>query len=118
MSEGAAKLSLVRRQVEDVLVVDLVGNLVVGPEATLMRQEMEKALATGRSRVLINLARVQYMDSTGIGVLLAAKTSAINRKVHLKVCCVPSFVARLLAQLQLTKILDVYEQESTALESF
>ncbi len=112
------KLKLIPQHAGDVLVVEVVGNLVVGVETKHMREEMEKVFASGSRKILLNLARVSYMDSTGIGVLLGAKTSALNRKLQMKVCCLPSFAARLLAQLHLTKILDVYDQQSAALESF
>ena len=116
--EETARLRLVQRKAEDVVVVDLVGNLVVGPECVKVRQEMESVMGSGCRKILLNLAAVNYIDSTGIGVLLAAKISALNRSMQLKVCCVPTFAARLLAQLHLTKILDTYEQEEPALRSF
>jgi len=116
--EPAPRLSFEQRQANDVLVVDVLGNLVLGPETRLMRQEMESFLRKGNSKVLLNLSRVRHIDSTGVGVLLAVKTLATNLRVQFKVCCVPPVVLRLLEQLHLTKILDVHEQETAALESF
>ncbi len=116
--EPAPRLSFEQRQANDVLVVDVLGNLVLGPEARLMRQEMESFLRLGNSKVLLNLSHVRHIDSTGVGVLLAVRTLATNLRVQLKVCCVPPVVFRLLEQLHLIRVLDVHEQETAALESF
>lgn len=115
--EAAPRLSFVQRQEADVLILELLGNLTLG-ETDFMRQEIYKVLDAGHRKVLLNLARLRHLDSTAVGLLVGAKTSAINRNVQLKVCCVPPHTARLLAQLQLNKILDVYEQESAALQDF
>lgn len=116
--ESTPRLSFGRRQANGVLIVDLTGNLVLGPETRLMRQEMEQLLQEGNSKILLNLSQVRHIDSTGVGVLLAIKTTAVNLKVQLKVCCVPPVVGRLLQQLHLITVLDVHEQEGAALESF
>ncbi len=112
------KLGFLQRNVGDVLVLELVGELALDPAAQMVRQELYRILEAGHRKVLLNLAGVSRMDSTGVGVLLAAKTSAINRDAMLKLCCVPPLVAELLARLQLNRILDTHEQESQALESF
>ena len=110
--------TLVRRQVSDVSILDVVGDLVLCPETHLMRQQIEGVMEEGHRKILLNLARVNYVDSTGMGVLVGAKTAALARNVQLKLCCVPTLVAQLLGHLQLTKLLDVHDQESLALDSF
>ena len=112
------RLSFNRRHAEDVLVLELAGNLVVGPESQLVRREVAGLLEAGNSKILLNLAQVRQLDSTGIGMLVAVKTSANRRSAQLKLCCAPRLIARLLDQLHLTKILEAFEQEGPALESF
>ncbi len=112
------RLSFDRRQKEEVLVLELAGSLVAGPESQLIRREVEGLLEAGSSKILLNLAQVRQLDSTGIGMLVAVKTSAARRNAQVKLCCAPRLIARLLEQLHLTKLLEAFEQEGPALESF
>ena len=97
------RLSFDRRQEEVVLVLELAGNLVAGPESQLIRREVEGLLEAGNSKILLNLAHLRQLDS---------------RNAQLKLCCAPRLIARLLEQLHLTKLLEAFEQEGPALESF
>ena len=113
-----SRLSFDRRQKEKVLVLELAGNLVAGPESQLIRREVEGLLEAGSSKILMNLAHLRQLDSSGIGMLVAVKTKAGRRNAQLKLCCAPRLIARLLEQLHLTKLLEAFEQEGAALESF
>ena len=115
---NTGSLSFDRRHAEDVLVLELAGNLVAGAESQLIRREVEELLQAGNGKILLNLARVRVLDSTGIGMLVAVKASANRRNAQLKLCCAPRMIARLLDQLHLTNILEAHEQEGLALESF
>lgn len=116
--QSARKLGFLQRKVGDVLVLELVGELALDAAAQMVRNEIYRILDAGNRKLLLNLARVQHVDSTGLGTLLAAKTSALHRQAELRLCCVPSDLAGLLRMLQLSKILEVYEQEAEALASF
>lgn len=115
---NAGSLSLDQRQAEDVVVLEVAGRLVAGPESQLIRKEVEGLLEAGNAKILLNLARLRQMDSTGIGALVAVKTLADQRHAQLKLCCAAAMVARLLDQLHLTKILEAHNQEAPALGSF
>ena len=116
--EETARIEFSPRLEGDVLVLTISGALTAGSESRRFRQEIDRLLDRGQRKVLVNLSGVAYMDSTGVGTLLAVKTSAINRGLNLKICCLPSFIHRLLSQLQLLRILDVYEQEPPAIAGF
>lgn len=113
-----SKLRVTERTVGDVLVVDVAGSVVSGSEVAVLREEMARILSAPPRKVLLNLAGVSYMDSTGIGALLGIKTSAINRHVPLRVCGVPGFAVRVLEQLHLTRVLEVYNEERQALKDY
>ena len=103
--EDAPKLSFVRRQAGDVLVIEVAGDLVLGPATSLMREEMYSVLLQGGyGKVLLNLAQVRNTDNTTAGLLMAVKTSALRRNVQLKVCSPPPPLAQILERLQLAKI--------------
>ena len=106
------------RQLDGVLVLQLSGELLVGDPSQALRSYMEKVLRDGAKRILVNMTGVTYLDSTGVGALLAAKTSAVKGGCELKVCCVQPMISRLLKQLRLASILDVHEEEVTAVATF
>lgn len=117
--EDAPNLSFARRPAGDVLVIEVVGDLVLGPATSLMREEMYSVLLQGGYRkVLLNLAQVRNTDTTTAGLLMSVKTSALHRNVQFKVCCLPPVLEQLVRRLRITEILDIYEQEPAALESF
>ncbi len=116
--EAPARLRLARREAGDVLVLEVAGDLVLGEECRLLQEEMYGVFGAEYSKVLLNLSQLRRVDSSGIGVLLAAKTSALRRNVQLKVCSVPPFVAGLLDRARLTSILEVYEEEAAALATY
>ena len=116
--DETARIEFVSRMENDVLVMTVNGALTAGAECRRFRQEMDRLLDAGTRKLLLNLGGVAYMDSTGVGTLLAVKTTAINRGLNLKVCCVPSFIYRLLSQLHLVNILDVHGQEPDGIASF
>ncbi|MCX6617029.1 MAG: STAS domain-containing protein [Acidobacteria bacterium] len=111
-------LSLNRRCLDDVLVLDVVGDLVVGPPADAVWSEMDRAWADGTQKVLLNLSGLQYIDSTGVGAVLAAGKSApaLNRQV--KLCSIPPLVAKVFATLRVSSVLETYDDEPRALASF
>lgn len=114
----ATRLKFSRRRIDDILILDLVGDLMSGPSSNLLRQEVANLLDGGTSKIILNLDCLRYIDSTGIGALLASKTSAVNRHAQLRFCCLPPAVARLLGQLRLTKVLKIYDEEQSAIRSY
>lgn len=111
-------LSLNRRRLDDVLVLDVVGDLVVGPPADAVWNEMDRAWADGTQKVLLNLSGLQYIDSTGVGAVLAAGKSApaLNRQV--KLCSIPPQIVRVFDTLRVSSVLETYDDEPRALASF
>lgn len=113
-----SSVQVAERRVDDIVIADITGSLVAGPSIAGFRSAVERLLVPENSKVLLNMMRVQYVDSTGIGALLGAKTSALHRHIELKVCAVPVLLSRLLGQLRLLQVLDVYDHEPEALAAF
>jgi anti-sigma B factor antagonist len=111
-------LSLNRRCLDDVLVLDVVGDLVVGPPADAVWSEMDRAWADGTQKVLLNLSGLQYIDSTGVGAVLAAGKSAPGLNRQVKLCSIPPLVAKVFATLRVSSVLETYDDEPRALASF
>ncbi|HXY50988.1 MAG TPA: STAS domain-containing protein [Terriglobales bacterium] len=111
------QLKLATRSVKDVLVVDCVGRIVFGEESADLRDTV-KMLLGQNNRVILNLSGVTYIDSGGLGTLVALYTTAHNAGGGLKLCSLTQRVGDLLQVTKLYTIFEVYDSEEDALEAF
>src|ERR1035438_9238090 len=95
----------------DVLGVTLRGELSLGKESILLRDHLRKRLDAGSHYLLLDLDKVTFMDSTGIGVLVELKAHAVHCYGDLRLCRCPSFVTRILFRLALHRILEVFDTQ-------
>ena len=113
------------RQSDDVTILDLTGRLSLGeavafgPGSGLILSETVKDLAKkGKKIILLNLAGITYVDSSGVGQLVGAMTSARNQEVSLKLLRPNTQVLNLLKMSKLDTVFDIFEDEATAVASF
>jgi anti-sigma B factor antagonist len=106
------------RQVDSVIVVDLSGRITLGEGCTQLRELVRDQLAKGNRKVLINLADVSYIDSSGIGELVSAFTAVANQGGQLKLLKLTKKVHDLLQITKLYTVFDVHDDEVKAIGSF
>ena len=106
------------RQVDSVIVVDLSGRITLGEGCTQLRELVRDQLAKGNKRVLINLADVSYIDSSGIGELVSAYTAVSNQGGQLKLLNLTKKVHDLLQITKLYTVFDIHDDEAKAIASF
>ncbi|MGH9714219.1 MAG: STAS domain-containing protein [Candidatus Acidiferrales bacterium] len=113
------------RQVEDVTILDLAGRLSLGealglrPGRNLPLSEAVQELASeGHKKILLNLAGVKYVDSSGVGQLVGTLTSARGQGVELKLFNPTKQVLDLLKMTKLLAVFDVRESEAAAIAAF
>jgi len=113
------------RQVRDVTILDLKGRLSLGeavafgPGSDLVLRDAVKELAdSGQKKILLNLAGVSYVDSSGVGQLVGALTTARNQGVVLKLLKPVRQVQDLLKMTKLATVFDVQDDEAKAIDSF
>jgi anti-sigma B factor antagonist len=106
------------RQVNDVIVIDLEGRIARGDSSVALRDTVRDLVGKGQTKILLNLAEVSYLDSPGIGELLAAFTTVANQGGQLKMLNLTKRVEGLLQITQLYAIFDVHDDEIRALRSF
>ncbi|HWE51292.1 MAG TPA: STAS domain-containing protein [Bryobacteraceae bacterium] len=111
-------LKLTIRQVGDVAVIDLSGRITLGEGSSAIRDEIHDLIASGSRKILMNLADVSYIDSSGIGELVADFTSMANAGGALKLLGLSKGTKMLLKVTKLDSIFDVHEEEAEALGSF
>ena len=106
------------REAGGVTVVDLGGRITLGEGSALLRKTIRELLEERRSNIILNLADVDYIDSSGIGELVSAFTGVRNRGGSLKLLQLTKKVHDLLQLTKLFTVFDVYSDESTAVRSF
>jgi anti-sigma B factor antagonist len=105
------------RQVDGVVIVDLSGRITLGEGSTVLRDTVRDLLSKGQKKILLNLAEVTYIDSSGIGELVSAYTSVRNQGGDLKLLNLTKKVHDLLQITKLYTVFDVKDSESAAVAS-
>src|ERR1700730_7839705 len=106
------------REVGGTSVVALDGRIVLGEESKSLREKLKGLIAEGRKQIVLNMDNITYIDSTGLGTLVAAHVSAKTQGASLKLC---NLGRKFQDLLQLTKLLPVFElcnTEAAAVASF
>ena len=111
-------LELARREREGVTILDLAGRLIVGLSTSHFRESIQKLIAEGQNRVVINLQKVDYIDSTGLGGLVIAFTTAQKAGGALKLMNLNKRELELLVLTKLSTVFDIYTDEQDAVNSF
>ena len=111
------QLKLAKKTVDGILVVAGSGRIVFGEESSLLRDELKKDLQNNK-RIVLNLGDVNYIDSGGLGTLVALHTTAHNAGAAIKLANLTKRVGDLLQVTKLLTVFDVHDSEYKALESF
>jgi anti-sigma B factor antagonist len=111
------QLKLATRTVDGIAAVHCSGRIVMGEETALLRDEVKKIIAKNK-RIVLNLGDVNYIDSAGLGTLVALHTSAHTAGGIIKLAHLTKRVGDLLQVTKLLTVFDVRESEYDALESF
>ncbi len=111
-------VKLITRQVGDVSVMDAAGRITLGEGSSVFRETLRELVAKGQKKVLLNLADVSYIDSSGIGELVSGFTSVTNQGGQLKLLNLNKRVQDLLQITKLYTVFEVFEDEAAAVRSF
>lgn len=112
------QLKLTKRTVDGILAVTANGRIVFGDESSLLREEIKKSIAEGNKRIVLNLGEVNYIDSGGLGTLVALHTTAHNAGANIKLANLTKRVGDLLQVTKLATVFEVHNSEYDALEAF
>jgi len=103
-----------QRRLDDVVIVDLSGRITMGEGALVLRNQIQKLLSGGDRKFLLNLADVDYIDSSGLGELVTSFTTVRNQGGLLKLL---NLTRRVHDLLQITKLLTVFESFNSEAEA-
>jgi anti-sigma B factor antagonist len=106
------------REVDGVTVLDLSGKIVLGEGSVTIRDAVRDVLAKGSNKILLNLADINYIDSSGIGELVSGLTAVKNAGGSLKLLQLTKKVKDLLQITKLYTVFDIYDEEAEAIASY
>jgi anti-sigma B factor antagonist len=107
---------LTTRNLGEVTVIELSGRLELGDGSVVLREALQNL--AGGAKVLINLTDVSFIDTSGLGELVSGHTRAQNTGTDMKLAGIPSRVEKLFQMTKLDRILDVYDTEADAIQSW
>src|SRR2546423_15491361 len=111
-------LKIKERLVGDVTVLDLDGDLRMNGGSAIFHNTMSRLLKQGQQKILVNLAGVAYVDSSGLGELISSHITLNDNDGHLKLLHLTQRVRELMEITKLLTVFDIYESKSEALDSF
>jgi len=106
------------RHSNGVTILDISGRITLGEGSVGLRDAVRKELDAGNKKLLLNLAGVSYMDSSGVGELTSAYSSAKHQGADIKLVNLTKKVDGLMQITKLATVFDISSDESAALASF
>ncbi|MBT9330380.1 STAS domain-containing protein [Acidipila sp. 4G-K13] len=111
-------MKVTTRQVDGVTILDLSGRITLGEGSVMLRDSVRDLLSRGQKQILLNLADVNYIDSSGIGELVSAYTTVRNQGGELKLLNLTKKVHDLLQITKLYTVFDIKDDEASAIASY
>lgn len=106
------------RTVEGVKVLDLEGEIIFAQGDTLLKDKIHSLVNQGYKQIIVNLAGIRYLDSSGLGHLVAAYATVHNAGGALKLTNLATKLETLMTMTKLLTIFEAYESEAEAVASF
>jgi|SRR5580698_2779858 anti-sigma B factor antagonist len=111
-------LNISNKQVGDVSVVALKGRIVLGEGSSSLRERIKSLLVDGKKKVVLNMANVTYIDSAGLGALVAAHISAKKEGAVLLLSDLGTKFYEIMQVTRLLTVFNVFTAEAEAISSF
>ena len=111
-------LTIASRELDGVTILDLSGRITLGEGSVQLRDAIRDLIGKGTKSILLNLGNVNYIDSSGLGELVSANTTAKNQGAEVKLLNLTKKVHDLLQLTKLYTVFDVKDDEASAIASF
>ncbi len=111
-------LSINKREVDGVLVMDLDGRVSLGETNRQVHEALREAVAEGKKNVVLNMAKVSAVDSSGLGELVAGYSTLSAAGGSLKLINLPERVTDIMTITKLYTVFDIYDSEAAGIASF
>jgi len=111
-------LEIQRKEREGVTILDMKGRITVGPEATALREAVASAVSGGVRQLVLNLALVDFIDSTGLGAVVMSSTTMRKAGGTVKLLNLSRRNIELLVMTKLATVFETFTDETDAVNSF
>ncbi len=111
-------LEIELREREGITILELKGRITVGKEATALREKIAECTAAGVRNVVLNLAGIDFIDSTGLGALVVCATSARKAGGSVKLVNLNRRNIELLVMTKLATVFEIFNDEQDAINSY
>jgi anti-sigma B factor antagonist len=111
-------LNISNKQVGDVSVVALKGRIVLGEGSSALREQIKSLVGDGKKKIVLNMENVTYIDSAGLGTLVAAHISAKKQGAALFLSDLGNKFHEVLQITRLLTVFNVYATEAEAISNF
>lgn len=111
-------MKLTSKEIGDVMVLEPKGKIMGGPDATLLHDQLHDFIDNGKKKVIIDLSKVDWMNSTGLGILISGLTTLRNNGGELKLANVTEKIQSLLTITKLVTVFESFDSVDDAVASF
>ena len=111
-------MEVIRRQVGDVVILDLEGKLTIGKGDVILRGAFVDELDVGQRKLVVNLDKVKVIDSSGLGELIRCRVTASEKEADVKLLHVNLKARKLITMAQLVGVFEMFDDEEMAISSF
>jgi anti-sigma B factor antagonist len=116
--EEAPSMKFSSRLVGDVVVYDLKGGLEGGPDTFAIKDDVKKQMEQGHRKFLLNMDGVDYVSSTGVGIVVSVYSSIMSGGGAMKISNANQRVSRVMMITKLLEVFDSYYKEEEAIQAF
>ncbi|HHL71298.1 MAG TPA: anti-sigma factor antagonist [Bacteroidetes bacterium] len=111
-------MKLSETTIGDVVVLEMSGKIMGGPDATILNDKLHELIEQGKHKTVANLARIDWMNSSGLGILIGGLTTMRNHNGDLKLAQVTERIRSLLKITRLHNIFEMYDTVEEAVASY
>lgn len=111
-------MKIVERTVEDVTILDLHGKILIGEGDDALREAVTRLTDAGKTKIVLNLGDVPYVDSAGLGEIVRCYTTVSRKGGKLKLLNLTKKIQDLLSITKLLTVFETHDSEGEAVKSF
>ena len=111
-------MEISERKVGDIIIVDIIGKMVASEDPGRLKDKVTSLVFQGNKKVILNLGNVSYMDSSGLGEMVACHGSAVRGGGEVKLANTGKKIKDLLIMTKLLTVFDSHDNEQDAIQSF
>lgn len=110
-------MEIKQREQDGIIILELTGKIIGGPDATTLNDKLHSLVESGKTKVIADLSKVNWMNSSGLGILIGALTTIRNAGGELRLAAVTEKIKNLLTITKLTNVFSLYDSVELALKN-